>query len=935
MVRSVNTGTIRLDDPERPNPFTMPSTIDLGAPTGANSTTYEKGASKTENPDGSLSIDFSPKSSKASGGKKDWYTNLADEIDSGELSRISSEILEGIQQDDQSRRDWLETRARGISLLGLKLNEPKGEATSEGVSTVQHPLLLEATLRFQANARGELLPASGPIKIRNDAPVAPKPPPAPPPPPPIPSPTMQQPPQGGQNPMPAMQGQSGGMPPPPSPGGGQAAPPIPGAPPPGQPPAPPPTGLMAPPNPVIPGGMTTASDELAEALETDLNHWITTVATEYYPDTDRMLFWVGCGGQGIKKVYNCPLRRRPVSESIDAEDLIVSNAETNLENCGRITHRIKMRPSVLKRMQMVDAYRDVELSTSQMQLPDPVKEKKQEIQGITPQAQRPQDADHEIYECYCELDIAGFEHTSKGKITGLQLPYVVTIHKESRQVLAVRRNWREDDKMCMAKEYFVDFAFVRALGFYGIGLIHILGNTTSALTAAWRIQLDAGMFSCFPGFIYAKQFGRQLTNQFRVPPGAGIPLDTGNLRIQDAVMPLPYKEPGSAFMQLTQNIQELGQRVGGTAEIQVGEGKQDAPVGTTLALIEQATKTMDAVHKRLTAAQGKEFQLLKERFKEDPESFWRHNKKTTYQWQKAQFIEALDNSNLVPVADPNNPTSMHRIAKAVVIKTLQGSAPDLYDPIAVDTRIMRITGIDPEGLFRQTPAQPPPNPNLIAAQAKEKANEQQVQSQQLQMMLKMKIQEMQSQDKAADRQSREKTEQMKIMLERLKIQEETIIHRQESSHDMQSQALQMLLDHHRDQAKTQNDIAMKQHQQTADLHMKRGGMVMDLQHKQIEKHHEREMAREEHEEEMRQMREQHEHEMQLERERQQTELEHQKATSHLELKHKRNMDRQDRVTKRHEIKSKENIAKVGAESKIAVAKLAAKNRPKPTSGTKK
>src|SRR6266446_3924457 len=155
----------------------MPSTIDLGQPSGGNAT-IENGAAKTENPDGSLTIDFAPKTQKQA--KGDWFANLADQIESGELSRIASELLEGIQNDDMSRKDWLDTRARGIGLLGLKLNEPKGEATGEGVSTVQHPLLLEATLRFQANARGELLPAAGPIKVRNDSPLAPKKPHLPP-----------------------------------------------------------------------------------------------------------------------------------------------------------------------------------------------------------------------------------------------------------------------------------------------------------------------------------------------------------------------------------------------------------------------------------------------------------------------------------------------------------------------------------------------------------------------------------------------------------------------------------------------------------------------------------------------------------------------------------------------------------------------------------
>ncbi len=916
MVRQVNTGTIRLVDDPAPNPFSLPSTVDLDQSQGS-PTTIENGVAKTENPDGSLSIDFSPKAAKET--KGDWYANLADEIDQGELSRIAQDLLEGIRLDDLSRKDWLDTRARGISLLGLKLNDPKGEASSEGVSSVQHPLLLEATLRFQANARGELLPAAGPIKIRNDAPVAPKPPnislPPPMPPqmghnggPPMGSSGVQEsgmgsgpmsPPLGG-GPPPNLPPQSNSMPPPlpqgGSPAGGapEAIPPATGAPP------APPTGLMAPPSPVTPGGMTTETEELAQALETDMNHWLTTVASEYYPDTDRMLFWVGCGGQGIKKVYNCPLKRRPVSESIDAEDLIVSNAETNLENCGRITHRIKMRPSVLKRMQIVGAYRDIPLNTTQLNLTDPVKEKKQEIQGINPQAQRPEDADQEIYECYCELDIVGFEHKEKGKVTGLQLPYVVTIHKESQQILSLRRNWRKEDKMCVAKEYFVDFAFVRALGFYGIGLIHILGNTTSALTAAWRIQLDAGMFSSFPGFIYQKQFGRQLTNQFRIPPGGGVPIETGGMDINKAVMALPYKEPGSAFMQLTQNIEQLGQRVGGTAEMSIGEGKQDAPVGTTLALIEQATKTMDAVHKRLTSAQGKEFQLLKERFKEDPEAFWRHSKKTVVKWQKDQFLAALEDNNLVPVSDPNNPTSMHRIAKAVVIKTLQQAAPDLYDPIAVDTRIMRITGIDPEGLFRQTPQAPPPNPSLIAAQAKQQANQQQMQSQLIQMQLKAQIAQMQSQDKAADRVSREKVEQMKILLERLKIQEEAIIHNDQAKQEAQREAMKLLLDHHRSQAESHNDIALQQQKHVAETHMKHGGMVMDA-----------EMDRQ-----------RHEHDMALQQDRHQRELAQKEALAAQDLQHKHDMAER-------ELQHKERLAKIDADSKIRVAKATIKLKPKP------
>ena len=744
------------------------------------------------------------------------------------------------------------------------------------------------------------------------------------------------------------------MPPPPV-GGPPGMPPGPGGPPgaaPGTAPGaapPPPTGMMPPPNPVLPGGMTQGSDELAEALETDFNHYLTAIATEYYPDTDRMLFWVGCGGQGIKKVYNCPIRQRPVSESIDAEDLIVSNAETDLESCTRVTHRIHMKPSWLKRMQMIGAYLDVELTQPIRQSPDPVKEKKMELQGITPTTylQRPEDVDYEIYECYCELDIAGFEHKKNGKHTGLELPWVVTLHKDSHKILSVRRNWRQDDEMCIAKQYFVDFAFVRALGFYGIGLIHILGNTTTALTAAWRIQLDAGMFSSFPGFVYAKQFGRQLTNQFRIPPGGGIPLDTGSLKISDAVMPLPYKEPGSAFMQLTQNIEQLGARVGGTAEMNVGEGNQEAPVGTTLALIEQATKMMDAVHKRLTSAQAKEFKLLKERFREDPEAFWRHNAHPTIPWQKGQFIAALKNANLIPVADPNNPTSMHRIAKAVVIKTLQSAAPDLYDPIAVDTRIMRIAGIDPEGLFKQTPTPPPPNPSLIAAQAKAQSTQQQAQMQLLELQLKRELQMMQSQDKQQDRMSKEKQEQYKIALERLRIQNEQIIHGQEVHNDAVGDTVKMLLQHHLDRQQSEHERQMDAEDKMTEQAFKAGGMVMDMQHEHIKQRHEMMRDRERHEHDMQIAREEHDQDMQLEQHKHYAELEHKEEMDRLEMKHDQSQDKaemkhktkelghkdKELEHKKAELKSKERIAKIGADAQIKVAK--SKPKPKPAAKSKK
>jgi hypothetical protein len=518
-----------------------------------------------------------------------------------------------------------------------------------------------------------------------------------------------------------------------------------------------------------------------------------------------MLFYVGFGGDGFKKVYNCPLRRRPVSESIDAEDLVVSNSATDLQNSPRISHRIMMRKSTLKRMQIIGQYRDVEIAPPPPAQKTPVDKKKAELAGSSDLPLRPQDRDYEIYETYCELDLDEYAPADlKGK--GLPLPYRVTIEKSSRQVLDVRRNWKEDDEQCLPKQFFVQFPFIRGLGFYGLGYVHLLGNLTNALTAGVREMLDAGMFANFPGFLYAKGAGRQLTNQFRVPPGGGVAIDIGSQQsIRDAIMPLPYKEPGQAMMALLDKLGEDGRRLASTGNANVGEGKQDAPVGTTIALIEQASKVMDSAHKRLHAAQAEEFALLKERFREDPEAFWRHNKKPTIQWKKDQFIQALNSCELVPVADPNNPTSLHRIAKAMAIKELQKASPDLYDPTAVDMRIMRIVEIDPQGLFRATPAPQPPDPRMEAIKQKAQGQQQQNQIQLLETQIKAKETEAKLLDAQQDRASKERLAQLQIQLAEMKIHQEQIIHQY-------------------DQAK-----------QMADIHAKTAGTVQELQHNAISK----------------------------------------------------------------------------------------------------
>ena len=571
-----------------------------------------------------------------------WFDNLVDRIDEMELSRISEELIKGIEDDLESRKEWIEDRAQGIKLLGLKVEIPglagaADGAPVEGMSRVRHPLLLESVLRFQANARSELLPTDGPVKIREDN-----------------------------------------------------------------------------------NNANLDSDQLSNDLENDLNHYLTSTAKEYYPDTDRMLLMLGFGGTAFKKVYFCPLRSRPVSESIDADDLIVNNAATDLSNAKRVTHRIYMRPSTVKRMQILGVYKDIELSTPKQADYDAAQREKKSQQGIAPDQMNPEDRDREIYECYCELNIRGFEHRFKRKETGLEIPYRVTIDASSKQILSIVRNYDEETKdLPEARSNFVKYTFVPGMGFYDIGLLHILGNTTNAITAAWRELLDAGMYANFPGFLYADTGARQNTNIFRVPPGGGALVKTGGMPINQAVMPLPYKEPSAALMTLVDNMAQTGQRIGGTAEQAVGEGKQDAPVGTTIALIDQATKVLNAVHKRMHAAQAEEFALLVRCFKENPESFWQKNRRPARKWDQETFLRGINQVDLVPHADPNTASQTQRLMKIVALKQIQAQNPTLYDPIAIDKAALQAVGwSNPEQFMIPPQAQGAPPPEMQQAIAK-------------------------------------------------------------------------------------------------------------------------------------------------------------------------------------------------------------------------
>jgi hypothetical protein len=414
-----------------------------------------------------------------------------------------------------------------------------------------------------------------------------------------------------------------------------------------------------------------------------------------------------------------------VSESVDADDLIVNQSAIDLANAQRVTHRTMMRPSTVKRLQILGVYSDVELGDPITPTPDALQEEEKAQQGLTADSmRRPEYREREIYEICCELDIKGFEHKVGGKETGLQIPYVVTIDKSSRKALAVTRNFEMDDKLATAKKRYVKWPFVPGIGFYSIGLVHILGNTTNAMTAAWRLMLDNGMIANFPGFLFADSSNRQNTNIFRVPPGGGAPIKTGGLPIKDAIMQLPYSTQGmAALMQLVDGMSETGRRIGGTAEVQVGEGRADVPVGTVMAMIDQAIKVMNAVHKRMHSAQAEELEMIRQLLKDHPESFIAHKCKSKMQWNMQNFVAALNSCALVPQADPNTSSSGQRMMKVMGLKQLQAASQSLYDPIKVDTAALAAMGWpNPEEFFVPPEARAAPPPQLQQMHA-EMANE--------------------------------------------------------------------------------------------------------------------------------------------------------------------------------------------------------------------
>ena len=413
----------------------------------------------------------------------------------------------------------------------------------------------------------------------------------------------------------------------------------------------------------------------ANRVKDFMNYQLLYKMEEYDPEMDQMLFFLPLAGSAFKKCYFDPAIGRIVSRFIKAEDLVVPYSATDLHTSPRITHRMSMTENDLLKLQLSGFYIDTDMNTPMYGGDnDSVQSKIDEIDGVTRTGDQ---HDFTLLECHTELDIEGFEHTnSEGEPTGLALPYIVTVCKDTNDVLAIRRNYVETDPMRKKVEYFTHFKFLPGLGFYGFGLIHMIGGVTKSATAILRQLIDAGTLANLPAGFKARGLNIQRSDD-PVQPGEWRDVDTPGGTIRDAFMPLPYKEPSPTLANLLGLLVESGQRFASVMEQNTGDGNSEAPVGTTVALLEKGQKVISSIHKRMHYAQRSEFKILKRLFGEylPPEY--------PYQVQGAQqtvFAEDFNNSvDVIPVCDPNIFSTTQRIILAQTQLQMAQSAPQLHN----------------------------------------------------------------------------------------------------------------------------------------------------------------------------------------------------------------------------------------------------------------
>ena len=338
------------------------------------------------------------------------------------------------------------------------------------------------------------------------------------------------------------------------------------------------------------GNETPETEDQARRVEEFMNYQITTVMEEYTPEMDQLLFYLPLAGTAFKKVYYDPSKQRAVSTFVPVEDLVVPYTASDLQTCERVTHVVKMTYNDVRTQQLAGFYRDIPLQPAETNIGSETTDKEDELEGLSATTN---DMMYELLECHVSMDIPGFEDPD-----GYHLPFIITIDRASNAVLSIRRNYRQDDPLRTKIQYFVHYKFLPGLGFYGFGLIHMIGGLSRTATGALRQLIDAGTLANLPAGFKARGL-RIRDDETPLEPGEFRDVDAPGGALRDSLIPLPYKEPSGTLLQLLGFCVEAGQRFASITNLQVGEGNQELPVGTTMALLEQGTRVMSAVHKRL------------------------------------------------------------------------------------------------------------------------------------------------------------------------------------------------------------------------------------------------------------------------------------------------------------------------------------------------
>ena len=444
-------------------------------------------------------------------------------------------------------------------------------------------------------------------------------------------------------------------------------------------------------------------EDQAQRVKDYMNYQIMEEMEEYDPGMDQMLFYLPLSGSTFKKVYFDSLRGRAVAEFLPAQDLVVSYSATDLASAPRVTHVLKMTDNDVRKMQVSGAYMDIDLSGSGDPEENEVTEKVNQLQGIS---RGYTDEIRTILEMHCDLDIEEFEDVDQmGEPTGIKLPYIVTIDKNSDQILSIRRNYSEQDPFRKKRPYFVHYKFLPGLGFYGFGLIHMIGGLGRAATSILRQLIDAGTLANLPAGFKAR--GVRVRNDDEpLQPGEWRDIDAPGGNIRDAIIPLPYKEPSGTLANLLGTLIEGGRRFVQLADQQTGDANSQAPVGTTVALLERGMKVMSAIHKRLHYAQKQEFRVLARIFRDNlPQEYPYDVQGGERQIMASDFDNRVD---VVPVSDPNIFSMAQRVTLAQTQLQLAQSNPEMHNLHAAYKRMYQ--ALEVQNIDEVLPPPPQPEP---------------------------------------------------------------------------------------------------------------------------------------------------------------------------------------------------------------------------------